>query len=171
MKKLFAVVVVLCLTMITLTACGSGFDGKWDCVEAEVNTYGGALTGAYKSLEQSGAVNLLCEVEIDGNSITYSENASEWKVSNVKRSGNTITFTASDFMGVTDTVTLNLIDDGKTIMAYRYKNVYTLERADLVSKILNAIPVWVYIVLGAGLIISIVGKILSSKKKTPANGN
>ena len=74
-------------------------------------------------------------------------------------------------MGVTDTVTLNLIDDGKTIMAYRYKNVYTLERADLVSKILNAIPVWVYIVLGAGLIISIVGKILSSKKKTPANGN
>ena len=53
MKKIIALFLILCLTMITLTGCASGFDGKWDCVEAEVDTYGGALSGAYDAIENA----------------------------------------------------------------------------------------------------------------------
>ena len=168
-KRLFTTIILFCLTIFTLTGCSSGFEGKWDCVEAEVNTYGGVLSGGYKAIEQTGMVSTMCEVEIDGNNITYSELTDSFKITNVNRNGNTITFTASNNLGVTDKVTLKLTDNDKTIIATRYKNTYTLKRADLFHKILNNIPVWVYFVLGGALLLTIIGKIVSAKSKPNNN--
>lgn len=165
MKKIFALFLVLCLAMITLTGCASGFDGKWDCVEAEVETYGGALSGAYNALANSGGVSLFCEVEIHGDDVRYFENASEYKVRNVQRDGNTITFYATDPTGLnTDLVTLKLKNNGKTIKVTRYHNEYTLQRSDFVHKVLLKIPVWVYIIVVIFLGFFIFGKILNAKQ-------
>lgn len=168
MKKIFALFLILCMTMITLTGCASGFDGKWDCVEAEVDTYGGALSGAYDAIEKSDGVSLLCEVEIDGDNIKYYEDMSEYKVTNVQRDGNTITFNATNSLGLTDLVTLKLKNNGKTIKVTRYNNEYTLQRSDFVHKVLLKIPVWVYVVLGIFLAVFIFGKILNAKESKAA---
>ncbi len=166
MRRFFAVIALLGVMMLCFTGCGEkGFDGKWDCVEAEVDTYGGALTGAYNTIEQNGGVSLLCEVKIDGDDVTYSENAREYKVSDVQRSGKTITFTVTGSYGVKDTVTLKLRDEGKTIIATRDENIYTLERADLFHKVFAKLPIWVYLVLGGFLLLVIIGKILAVKDK------
>ncbi|MBQ9898215.1 MAG: hypothetical protein IJM44_02010 [Ruminococcus sp.] len=166
MRRIFAVIALLGVMMMCFTGCGEkDFDGKWDCVEAEVDTYGGALTGAYNAIEQNGGVSLLCEVKIDGDDVTYSENAREYKVSDVQRSGKTITFTVTGSYGVKDTVTLKLKDEGKTIIATRDENIYTLERADLFHKVFAQLPIWVYLILGGFLLLVIIGKILAAKDK------
>ena len=167
MKKVFGLILLMCTLMMTLTGCGSkDFDGKWDCVEADVQTYGNAaLNNAYGAIEDNGGVSLLCEVKIDGKDVEYSENATKYGVSNVKRSDDTITFTARGSLGVNYEVRLELSDDGKQITAYRDGNVYTLERADFVHKVLLGMPLWVYLVLVGFLVLCIVGKVLAIKNK------
>ena len=167
MKKVFGLILLMCTLMMTLTGCGSkDFDGKWDCVEADVQTYGNAaLNNAYDTIEDNDGVFLLCQVKIDGKDIEYNESTTKYKVSNVKRSDDIITFTATGLFDVDYEVRLELSDDGKQITAYRDGDIYTLERSDFVHRVLLGQPLWVYLVLGGVIVLFIVGKVLAIKNK------
>lgn len=155
--------------MMCLTSCGAkDFDGKWDCVEAEVDTYGGALSGAYNTIEQNGGVSMLCEVEIDDDDVKYSENLKEFKVVSVDRDDDTIYLTLKGSYGIESVAVLEYDEDEDSITVYHDNNEYTLERADFMHKVVLGMPWWVYLIIGALVLLVIIGKVFAAKNAREA---
>ncbi len=169
MKRILGIIFVLGAMMMCLTSCGGNdFDGKWSCVEAEVDTYGGALSGAYNNIEEFDTVSMLCQVEIDGKDVYYCENLNEYEVTHVKRRRRTIILTLKGSYGIESTAELKYDDDDDTITVYHNNNEYTLERSDFLHKVVLGIPWWAYLIFVAAIAFVIAGKRLAAKN---AKGN
>ena len=169
-RKRFSLILMLGLALVLLTGCAAkGFDGSWNCIEAEIPTYGMLSASDAALIERSGVVSTMCEIEIKGTDIKYTESGSNYAVSDVRRDDTVITFKAKHNISGTDTVTLKLSSDGKKITAKRYQSSFVLERSDFWNKVVigffNGIPTWVYIVLGVVVVLLILGKFFSLKKE------
>lgn len=171
MKKTLSLVFLLGLVLTLLTGCAStGFDGSWDCIEAEMPTYG-LLSGADINLiNRSGIVSTMCVIEIKGSEIKYNESGTEYSVSDVKRGDNEITFKAYHKSTGTDTVSLKLSSDGKNLIAKRFQSTFKLERSDIWNRVVVSfftnIPVWVFILIGVLAVLFILFMVMSKRKES-----
>ena len=170
MKKALSLLLLLALALVLLTGCsGKGFDGSWNCVEANVPTYGMLNNADVALIERSGAVSTMCVIDIKGTDIKYSESGTSYKVSSVSRGDSEITFKATHNISGTDTVTLRLSSDGKRLTAKRYTSTFVLERSDfwnsVVVKFFTDIPVWLYILVGVLLVGAVLYKVFTLKKE------
>ncbi len=164
MKRILGIVFILGAMLMCFTSCGAkDFDGKWECVEAEVDTYGGALNGVYNTIEQNGGVSMLCMVEIEDDDVKYSENLTEFKVVSVDRDDDTIYLTLNGSYGIESVAVLEYDEDEDSITVFHDNNEYTLERSDFLHKVVLGLPWWVYLVLGGVIVIVIIGKVLAAK--------
>ncbi len=165
MKKIFMIISMLCMMIISFTSCGKAdFDGKWECEEAEVDTYGGTLSNSYDAIENAGMVSTLCEMKIKGEDVEYSESLRELKVSNVKINNDVMTFEVKNSIGISTDVTVRSINKGKNLEVTHGSNTYILQKAS----IFNGIPVWAIVILVIAAAVVLYGKI-AAKKNTNNN--
>ncbi|MBQ8123838.1 MAG: hypothetical protein IJ170_11150 [Ruminococcus sp.] len=172
MKRTIIILTIIAIALVCLVSCGTNsFDGKWECVNATVTTYGNVeLEKAYQELARSGCLSLLCEIKIDGDKVSYEENMCSYTVSNVKHNADSISFTVKDGRKISSHVSLKLADNGNSIIATRDMNTYTLERSDLIHKIILKIPIWMYLLLGLLLAFIYVGRTVKKKDRSAFRG-
>ena len=175
MKKTITFITIITMALICFVSCGTNnFNGQWECVEATVPTYGcfGSIdmNQNYKNLADSGCLGLLCEIKIDGDKVSYEENMCSYTVSNVKRNADSMSFTVEDGRKISSHVSLRLADNGNSIIATRNMNTYTLERSDLIHKIILRIPIWMYLLLGLLLAFIYVGKTVKRRDSSAFKG-
>ena len=108
-RKIFSLILLLGLALVLLTGCAAqGFDGSWNCIEAEIPTYGMLSASDAALIERSGVVSTMCEIEIKGTDIKYSESGTSYAVSDVRRDDTVITFKAKHNISGTDTAPTDL---------------------------------------------------------------
>lgn len=164
MKRILSIIFIIGVMMTCLTSCGGpDFDGKWSCVEAEVDTHGGVLDNAYDAIGQNLGVGVLCEIEIDDDDVTYSENLTEFKVTDVEYDGSKLYLSLKGRLGVESVAVLKYDEDEDTIIVSRENNKYTLERSDFIHKVVLGLPWWAYFILIAAIVFLIIGKRAAAK--------
>lgn len=172
MKRILSIIFILGVIMTCFTSCGGpDFDGKWSCVEAEVDTRDGLLDNSYNAVVQGLGVGVLCEIEIDDDDVTYSENLTEFKVTKVKYKGSELYLTLKGRLGVESVAVLKYDEDEDAIIVSRANNKYTLERADFLHKVVLGLPWWVYLILIAAIVFIIIGKRAAAKNASNNNNS